>query len=298
MAAGALGGPLAACGGAPVPRPLRSEHGPPRTLWRPLGATRATVVLVHGLGTRATLWDLPGSGGLAPALAREGYTVVAPDLGHLDTLARWRAALAEVVETLAGPVVALGLDLGGTAIYGVPGLAARIGIGAPIASGGFSAAMRGVLTAPGAPSWQALARRTVGGRSIVRLVLTDGMPASVHRPLVRDALSPMPLTLRRSWFAPGAGSPVPTLLPDLPAMGAGWGPTLVVAAPGDGLAPPWQCDPRGFGIDWPGLELQAPSRVNGHGREFNHLDLAAHPDARRRVWPSILAWMAERIAQA
>lgn len=303
---GALGGAaLVGCGGA-ARRPPDRRRGldPPRTLWRPVGESRGTVLLVHGLGTRPAIWDLPGSGGLGPTLARAGFTVIAPDLSGRPDPGGWRAAIEAICAGLERPPLGVGLDLGGTALFGArASFAGRVGVGAPLASGGFSAAMRGVLTAPGAPTWRDLGRRTVGGRSVVRLVLTDGLPARIHRPLVRQALAPMPLTLRRAWYGPGAASPVPSLLSGgsgwgLPAPGAGWGPTLVVAAPGDGLAPPWQCDPRAFGHRWPGLTLRAPSRVNGDEREFNHLDLVVHPDARRRVWPSIVGWLEERTLEA
>lgn len=299
LTAAALGGPLGGCGAGPVYSSRRAPDGPLRHIWTPQGPSRATILLVHGLGTRAAIWDLPGAGGLAPALARAGFEVIAPELDPGADLAGWRARLESIATKIDGPLFGVGLDLGGTALYGLKGaFVGRVGIGAPIASGGFSAAMRGVLTAPGAPTWHGLGRRTVGGRSVVRLLLTHGLPARIHRPLVRHGLNPMPEAMRRAWYGPGADSPVPELLPELPPPGPEWGPTLVVGAPTDGLAPPWQCDPRGFGLDWKGLRSLVASRLHGHGREFNHLDLVVHPDARRRLWPSIVRWLEETAAPA
>lgn len=293
LAAGALSAPLGGCGGGPVHLPGLSTRGPARRIWRPQAANGASVLLVHGLGTRSALWDLPGTGGLAPTLAAAGYTVVAPELDPADD---WPATLARIAALTDGPLFGVGLDLGGTALYRCPArFVGRVGIGAPIASGGFSAAVRGVLTAKGAPTWRSFERRTVGGQRVIRLLLTHGLPAAIHRPLLRSALSPMPAAQRRAWHAPGAGSPIPTLLPDLPPPGAQWGPTLVVTAPTDGLAPPWQCDPRGFDAQWPDLRVRTASRVNGDGREFNHLDLVLHPDARRRVWPTMIDWMRDTL---
>ncbi len=289
IAAGALGGPLGGCGGGPVHLPGLTGDRPPRRIWRPQRANGATALLVHGLGTRSALWDLPGSGGLAPTLAAAGYTVIAPEL---DPAGDWSATLTPIAAAVRGPLFGIGLDLGGTALYRCPArFTGRIGVGAPIASGGFSAAVRGVLTADGAPTWRSFERHRVGGRRVIRLLLTHGLPAKVHRPLIRAGLAPMPAAQRRAWHTPGAGSAVPRLLPDLPPPGPAWGPTLVVTAPTDGLAPPWQCDPHGFGADWPELRVRTASRVNGDGREFNHLDLAVHPDARRRIWPMMIDWM-------
>lgn len=293
-----LGG-LAGCASAPAPAPpLVGE--PRHRIWNPTGTARGTVLLAAGLGTDSRLWDLPGTGGLAPALARRGLRVVAIDLppGNLAecTAAVTRLAAELRVDGMTGrrPLIGLGLDLGGTALIGAEGLDAIIALGAPVASGGFSPAMRFVLTAPGAPRWAELSRHTLGGVPLHRLLLSDGLPAHVHRPLLRDALAPMPRALRTDWYAPGAAQPVPVPLPVLDAVRRPR-PTLLVLAPADALAPPWQCDATAFGVRRDGLVRVHPTRANGFEREFNHLDLVLHPDAQRRVWPVIFEWIDQQL---
>lgn len=285
---------LGGCASAPIPAPpLVGE--PRHRIWNPTATPRGTVLLAAGLGTDSRLWDLPGAGGLAPALARRGLRVVALDLPPGD-LAECTAAVTRLAAALPGPrpLIGLGLDLGGTALLGADGLDGVIALGAPVASGGFSPATRFVLTAPGAPSWAELSRHTLGGVPLHRLLLSADLPAHVHRPLLRGALAPMPLALRADWYAPGAAQPIPVPLPVLETVRRPR-PTLLVLAPADALAPPWQCDATAFGVRREGLARVHPTRANGFEREFNHLDLVLHPDAQRRVWPVIFEWIDQQI---
>lgn len=286
---------LPGCGGAPRPAP-RLGGDPPHRAWAPPAEPRATVVLVPGLGTNGLVFDLPGAGGLAPALVRLGYRVVAAELPADADLAAATAALDRLAARSAGPTIGLGLDLGGTALYGATGYDALITLGAPIASGGFSPAMRRVLTAAGAPTWRTFARDTLRGTPLTRIVLTDGLPDHVHRPLRRSAFAPMPSALRDAWYRPGADRPVPHPLPVLDALRRPR-PTLCVLSPADALAPPWQCDPAAFGVRHDALTRLYPTRANGFEREYPHLDLAIHPDARREIWPQIFAWLDENAAR-
>lgn len=291
-AAGLAAAGLAGCATAPAPAPLATGD-PPRRIWPEAGAARGTALLAHGLGFTGRMWDLPGAAGPAPALARRGWRVVAAELaGDLDaaaTLTRL-AALA-----LPRPLIGLGLDLGGAALLAADGLDGVVAFGAPIASGGFSPAMRHLLTAPGAPTWRDLARKGLAGVPLDRLLLSADLPVAVRGPLMRDALAPMPLAVRAAWYQPGAAAPIPTPLPVLETL-RGPRPTLCVLAPADALAPPWQCDPHAFGVRGPALTRIHPTRANGFGREFAHLDPVLHPDARRTVWPMVFEWMDQRVA--
>lgn len=284
---------LAGCGAAPAPAPLASGD-PPRRVWSEAGAARGTVLLAPGLGFTGRLWDLPCVGGLAPALARRGWRVVAAELP--GDLAASTAALTRLAALdLPRPLIGLGLDLGGTALLGADGLDGLVLIGAPIASGGFSPAMRYVLTAPGAPTWRELAGKGLAGVPLDRLLLSADLPANVRRPLLRDALAPIPLAIRAAWYRPGAAAPIPAPLPILDALRRPR-PTLCVLSPADTFAPPWQCDPSAFGVRHPALTRIHPTRANGFGREHGHLDPVLHPDARRAVWPTIFEWLDQRLA--
>lgn len=283
---------LPGCGAAPRPAPSLGGD-PPHRAWAPPAEPRATVVLVPGLGTNGLVFDLPGAGGLAPALTRLGYRVVAAE--PPADLAAATAALDRLAARYPGPTIGLGLDLGGTALYPTARYDALITIGAPIASGGFSPAMRRVLTAPGAPTWHTFARDTLRGVPLTRVLLTRGLPERIHRPLRREAFTPMPAALRAAWYRPGADRPVPEPLPALDALRRPR-PTLCVLSPADALAPPWQCDPTAFGLRRDGLTRLYPTRANGFEREYDHLDLAVHPDARRELWPQLFDWLDETLA--
>lgn len=292
---GGLASALSGCGATPTPEALTGGRG---QRWRPRGPARSTVVLAHGLGLSPAMWDLPGYGGLAPALAWRGHRVISPALPAEGTLDDWTAALEASAAAHHGgtPVIGVGLDLGGTALYRASSFAAVATIGAPIARGGFSVAMKRVLGAPGRTTWAALGSMKIGRWPLSRLILTHGLPATVWRPLLAQALRPIGDPLRRLWSGSAIGEPVPILAEELaPPVTARTRPTLVMSAPTDGLAPPWQCDPAAFGIRWDGLERRRFSRATGAQREFNHLDLVIHPTARLDVWPGLLDWIESRL---
>lgn len=91
--------------------------------WRPDGAEKGTVILVHGGGGHgrilAPLGDAVASMGwraLAPDLP--GYGLTKPARGWRWDYADWPRAIAALADATAGPVVLTGLSVGGmTALY-------------------------------------------------------------------------------------------------------------------------------------------------------------------------------------
>jgi pimeloyl-ACP methyl ester carboxylesterase len=71
------------------------------------------VVLVHGVCVDATCWD-----GVAAALRKRGHRVEAVDL-HRGTLAADTAAVQEVIDRMATPVVVCGWSYGGMVVTGL-----------------------------------------------------------------------------------------------------------------------------------------------------------------------------------
>ncbi len=230
------------------------------------GAERGVVVLVPGAGTDARVYAP-----LARSLVREGYEVRALD-DHRDLPRRLTEAARPGL-----PLYAVGLDLGGTALYraapDVPALSGVVGVGAPVAFGGASRALRAAI-AERPRSWSALPERL--GR-----VLVGVQPAAA------------PLDLSR-WAGLDGGRPVPVPValdalarrPDLPV--------LVVMSPTDALAPPWACDPAAFGVRRRNIERVRVTRGNGFSREYRHLELLLHRAAPGEVFPIIEGWLAAR----
>jgi pimeloyl-ACP methyl ester carboxylesterase len=98
--------------------------------WPAEGAPRGDVVLLHGLQDVAASWDL-----VAPALARAGHRVLAPDLRGFGDSGRVHASgyyyfpdyvfdLADLVDALAGeaPIALVGHSMGGTVAVMYAGL--------------------------------------------------------------------------------------------------------------------------------------------------------------------------------
>ncbi|MCA9541124.1 MAG: alpha/beta fold hydrolase, partial [Myxococcales bacterium] len=174
---------LIGCGAAPTRSapPVIEVAGVPVVQNTPEEAPRGTVLLVSGLGTGPMVWDLPGYGGLGPALARQGLVTLALDLAGRDTIEAQVEAIAAVAAASAKPVHAIGLDLGGTALLkavlaGAP-FDSVVAIGAPVSSGGLNRSQRMLVAAPGAPTWRDASRRKLHGTSLARLLMTSGLPA-------------------------------------------------------------------------------------------------------------------------
>ena len=115
------------------------------------------MVLVHGLGTRAVVWDLPESGRLARRIWRAGYAVYALDLNFVDgtdslakTRENLRAALLAISPAPRQESARIGHDIGGTLLYQIlaesnSSLDGVIGVGAQFGFGGYSKALEALF---------------------------------------------------------------------------------------------------------------------------------------------------------
>lgn len=90
--------------------------------WRPEGDAKGTLLLVHGGGGNGRILAP-----LAEPMAGQGWKVLAPDLpgygltrparGYRGEYSEWIAVLAEMADAEPGPVVMLGLSLGGLTAF-------------------------------------------------------------------------------------------------------------------------------------------------------------------------------------
>ena len=126
----------------------------------PVQSPKAVVVLVHGLGTRAALWDLPETGRLARRVWRAGYAVYTLDLNFSedsDSLSVTRKNLRNVLQAISRThrqqkIFGIGHDIGGTLLYQILAdsnsqLDGVIGVGAQFGFGGYSKAVQALLDA-------------------------------------------------------------------------------------------------------------------------------------------------------
>ncbi len=274
------------------------------------------MVLVHGLGTNAELWDLPGRGGLAPELWRAGFEVYSLDWSgaavSLDLLTeRIGGALARIRAAAAQrPLFAIGHGIGGTALYEIAAaepesVAGLVQLSAPLTFDGRTAAFAALLRAPehlGAASvtWAQLRDlhllpSTAADGSFERTLLFSAPLAKVRElfydhvdaPTSRVLLASLAPLAESEAIRPGG---LAARLAKHPAL-----PMLVFVAPGDGLAPPWQCDPAVLDLRRDNIERHYLTRANGTAGEYNHLDLLLHPDASREVFPAVIDWLDERL---
>ena len=233
------------------------------------------VVLIPGVGTDGRVFDRTGAS-LVDGLRRAGHQVVVLD-DHRDVPADLRAVAASHP---GAPLYAVGLDLGGTAAYlaapEVGALRGGVGIGAPVAFGGATDAMRYVF-ARAPPTWADAPPR------VREVLLGAGWSAETTLPRV-------PLDVGR-WARLDGGRPVPepyalealNARPDLRV--------LVLTAPADGVAPPWACDPAGFGLLRENVARVWVTRANDFSMEYRHLDLLLHPRAPGEIHPLIEDWL-------
>ncbi|MBT6178395.1 MAG: alpha/beta fold hydrolase [Deltaproteobacteria bacterium] len=284
----------------------------------PVYEPAAVVVLVHGLGTNAAIWDLPHTAKLARRIWRAGYSVYTIDLNFSsaqDSLAQTRKGLRQAIKAIARrhrgkKILGIGHDIGGTLLYQMiyqekeATLDGLIAMGAPIGFGGYSKAVKKLLLAGQkvpAVTWPMLDRQDLkqpGGFDIrvSELLLSSSLPEKTRFAFYENALSKMPASLLNEIQTLGKGQPVPVLDPLMAKLSLkNRVPILALMAPSDGLSPPWQCDPKVFGFDQNGIETVYLTRANGESIEYNHLDMLLHPLASREVFPLVMTWLADRI---
>lgn len=282
----------------------------------PVHEPLASVVLVHGLGTNAAIWDLPETGRLARRIWRAGYAVYAVDLNFTrgaSSLRQAREKLRVVLKAILRKhrqkkVIGVGFDIGGTLLYQIlhgesPPLHGVVGMGAQVGFGGYSRALKALFqgSQAGALTWPMLdgvtlvnAPNTEGG--ISELLLSSTLPEKSRFAFYRLGLAGMPRTILTELATLGQGHHVPVLDPVLAGRKTTQElPMLAIMAPGDGLAPPWQCDLGAFGLDHKLSQSVYLTRANGESMEFNHLDLLLHPAAEREVFPLVMDWLAEQV---
>ena len=68
-------------------------------------------------------------------------------------------------------------------------------------------------------------------------------------------------------------------------------PALIILAGHDGWAPPWQCDPKLFGLARANIVREHLTRANGQSLEYNHLDLLLGPNVAEDVFDTIVDWL-------
>ena len=283
----------------------------------PAEGPRAVVVFVHGLGTNARIWDLPEVGGLARRVWRSGYGVYTVDMVGLEDEASAEAPykvrknrLGQLLSILSKrhpgvPLLGVGHDIGGTLLYhlasetGSP-LAGVVGLSAPVAFGGYSKAVTQLLNAPAElgratlhwPELDSLggSQRLANEATLTELLLTTELPSRERRLFFTQALEPMSRSFLESIARRGHQKHVPTLDPVFRGERRHI-PILAIMAPSDGLAPPWQCDWKGLGVNDVQIERLFLTRSNGNAIEYNHLDMVLHPRASREVHPKIMDWI-------
>ena len=89
---------------------LTTAQSQAKTRTRTATAARPTVVLVNGAWANNAAWS-----GVIERLQTEGYTVVAPP-NPLQSLKGDAATIADLLETIKGPIVLVGHSYGGAVI--------------------------------------------------------------------------------------------------------------------------------------------------------------------------------------
>lgn len=283
----------------------------------PVFEPQAVVVLVHGLGTNAAIWDLPETGRLARRVWRAGYAVYTLDLNFTDgedSLGATRQHLSDVLTALSRrhrgqKVIGIGHDIGGTLLYQLlydaqPRLDGVIGIGAQVGFGGYSKALLALFSAAkSAPSitWPMLDNLELSKAlhtdiRVSELLLSSSLSEKARFTFYNQALSRMPSSVLNEIYLLGSKHPVPVLDPLIASTKAQIDlPVLAIMAPSDGLAPPWQCDPKVFGMRQKLTRSVYLTRANGESMEYNHLDMLLHPVASREVFPLVMDWLEEQV---
>ena len=300
-----------------LPQVVVFGHLPPKK------KMRALVVLVHGLGTNARIWHLPGYASLVSLLYNDGFGVFLLDYStssvwgcpgvdrsenrglSFDSLANELVAVLSILRRQEPDLsfYGVGFDVGGTALYQAvgktPGLVEGVvGLAAPLSFGGWNRAMDGLVeqlsSHPNQPlDWQRLKDKTPSGMPAVvfeQSLLSSQLASDRWQAFYRLAQAPLSGTLVET--LPERAGPVlfsRSLVGRLAEQKAL--ALLVVTSPADGLAPPWQTDPAVFGLRRNNIERHYLTRANGQPIEFGHLDLVLHQAAQKEVYPLIHGWL-------
>lgn len=305
-----------ACQSLPAPVAMTGPQAPglPMQVERwPQETPGDAVVLVHEVGLKSAVWSAEEGMGLVNALWKAGLQVFAVEF---DTPSSLQSLAADLTTTLSGlremfPTsrwFVIGHGLGGTAAYlaasqGAP-LAGLVALGAPLTFGGSTAAFRALLErarevgSESAPSWssvrdEALIPTTALLGGAERMVITTGWPEEHRDAFYRQAVGTLPAALLGQ-LRDAAQATLPTSPEFFPGLRRALMTMLIITAPADGLAPPWQCDPFTLGLRRNTIERVYLTRANGTETEYNHMDLVWHPNARREVLPLVVDWLLSR----
>ena len=245
------------------------------------------VVLVVGPEADEDLYIWPEGGGLAPFLARRGFSVW---IAGGENLA---AAVEHVLSSSSEPTVSLvGHGLGGTAIYrylvdngAEAPLRSVVTLGAPAGLAPSSPLREAVFeaAADGIPRWSLLAfqlspfKHDDGDLFDAAMTARPDDEVIWRRAREAGALhAAPPMADLQSWIA-GAAT--------LPALGF---PVLVTCGELDRMAP---CEEAWRARDLLGGTFHKHGYMNLDGSDLGHLDLVLSDRARKRVFPVVVKFL-------
>lgn len=291
---------------------------------RPDGATRGTVVLVHGFAQNRVSWAISGRS-LVAWLAERGWRVVNLELrGHgrsrgerqpTESFSDYVRDVIRVSRALE-PAFFVGHSLGGAACYAAAAerapMAGIVGIGAIFSFAQHNWALRllgqvsdgmgqGIGTGP------LIVRTKLAGRVLARLYgasdvagyalpISGWWPGSMEPELLQERLrdgfdwTSVQVWLDMSrWAATGRFDHYQELWPSCGV------PVLAIAGDEDHL-----CGPRDAAVavelaEWDDAELLVFDQYT-HGMHWGHLDLVLGVHAPDHVWPALHDWLATRSA--
>ena len=251
------------------------------------GGNGPPVLLVAGPEADEGLYTWPDGGGLAPFLARRGFSTW---IAGFDSLG---ADVEHVVAaTGADEVSLIGHGLGGTAIYrylaDAPGdapLRCVVVLGAPVGLAPSSPLREAVFVAAaeGTPRWSLLAFRTApfdtAGVDLFAAAMTATPDEADVWRRAREAgalASTPPMADLEGWIGEAA---------DLATVDF---PVLIACGEKDRMAP---CEEAWRARDLTGGTFHKVGYMNLDGGDYGHLDLVLTDQARRRVFPAVVRFL-------